>query len=285
MCIEKTIQLFIINYKFNFKIKNCKKMDRRSRLSIFDNIHLLKDIELKRKNIIFIQTYKLSGFLTDDDYEGLARELSIDSNLREGFVFNANSKNKINNILFDKSYFILKILKTSIEKLNEADKKYLAKGLDWVTFEIHDSLLLKSEDKTLQKLEKMKDGNQELEAIFNWLEEYSTIKQKQKDDIDTVINGEKHHGIDPEDPDVLKKSSILDLKEETIATIELPHFNIFQLESEVGKENTLSTVSCYIFITLGLYSVISYSHFENFLHAIAKGYTRNNTYHNVKEYF
>ncbi len=201
--------------------------------------------------------------------------------MREGFVFNPNSKNKINNILFDKSYFILKILKTSIEKLNEADKKCLAKGLDWVTFEIHDSLLVKSEDKTLQKLEKMKHGNQELESIFNWIEEYSTIKQKQKDDIDTVINGEGHHGIDPEDPDVLKKSSILDLKEETIATIELPQFNIFQLESEVGKENTLSTVSCYIFITLGLYSVISYSHFENFLHTIAKGYTRNNSYHNV----
>jgi len=28
-------------------------MDRKSRLSIFDNIHLLKDIELKRKNYFF----------------------------------------------------------------------------------------------------------------------------------------------------------------------------------------------------------------------------------------
>jgi hypothetical protein len=215
----------------------------------------------------------------------LARELNIEASLKnQEFIFNINSKNKISNILFDKSYFILKILKTSIERLNECDRKYLAKGLDWVTFEIHDSLLLKSEDKTLQKLEKIKDGNQDLESIFNWLEEYSTIKQTQKDDIDTVIiqgGAVNHHAVELDDPEVLKKSSIIDISEETIATIEQPTFNIFQLESEVGKENTLSTISCYIFISMGLYSVISYSNFENFLQAVTKGYTRNNPYHNV----
>ncbi len=184
----------------------------------------------------------------------------------------------MSHFLFDKSYFILKILKTSIEKLNESEKKYLAKGLEWVTFEIHDSLVQKSEDRTLQRMEQFKEGNQEMEDIFHWLEEYSTIKQNQKDDIDTVIL--KNAG--QEDVQPIHKNSILNISEESFKNIEEPTFDIFKLEDEVGKENILSTVSCYIFITQGLYSCINYNTFENFLSSITRGYTRNNPYHNVK---
>jgi hypothetical protein len=188
-------------------------------------------------------------------------------------------------------------LKTSITKLKENNQAYLAKGLEWVTFEIHDSVLLKTDDLMQQKMEKMKKGNQEMESIFNWLEEYSTIKQKQRTDIDTVIQKKYNSNsivteksldftFSLESPrnnqKKLQGSTLLDFSEECIITIEEPTFDIFKLESEVGKENTLSTVSCYIFISLGLYSIINYSNFENFLQEITKGYSRSNPYHNVR---
>jgi hypothetical protein len=62
--------------------------------------------------------------------------------------------------------------------------------------------------------------------------------------------------------------------------IDRPEFNIFLFDEQVGKENTLSMISCYIFLNLGLYSIIQYENFENFLEVIVKGYSRNNPYHN-----
>jgi hypothetical protein len=204
------------------------------------------------------------------------------------------------NYLFDRSYFIIKILKSSIEKLSQSDHKYLAKGLEWVTYELHDELLHQADGNALERMERIKEGNQELESVFNWLEEYSSFKQKQKQNIESVI--QKQYNSNPgnlflqteksldftlalETPKNLIKqnnTAFIDFPEECIITIEEPTFDIFKLENEVGKENTLSTVSCYIFSTMGLYSIINYAKFENFLQVITKGYTRNNHYHNVK---
>lgn len=71
----------------------------------------------------------------------------------------------------------------------------------------------------------------------------------------------------------------INCSDESISSIESPEFNIFKLKSEVGKENILSTVSCYIFASTGLYSKIRYDKFESFINAIAKGYRRENPYH------
>ena len=211
-------------------------------------------------------------------------------------------QHKITDFLFDKSYLILKILKASIDRLKTFGEKNLSKGLEWATFEMQESLVVKSDVKALQRMEKMKGGNQELETIFNWLEEYSTIKQQHKENIETVIQkqftsnsgqffdlGKSFDFNDKESFSLnvsasnlnMKHSNFLDFSEECIISIENPTFDIFKLEEEVGKENTLSTVSCYIFISLGLYSVINYNNFENFLHGITKGYSRKSSYHTV----
>jgi hypothetical protein len=71
----------------------------------------------------------------------------------------------------------------------------------------------------------------------------------------------------------------LNYSEESICDIEEPSFDIFKLDKAVGQENTLSTISSYIFITMGLYSFINYSNFENFVDLITKGYGRKNPYH------
>ena len=67
--------------------------------------------------------------------------------------------------------------------------------------------------------------------------------------------------------------------DESISKIETPLFNIFKLENEVGPENTLSVISCYLFTTYGLYSLIKYEKFEKFIQSVTKGYNRANPYH------
>ncbi len=73
--------------------------------------------------------------------------------------------------------------------------------------------------------------------------------------------------------------NFINCSDESISLIDSPQFNIFKLESEVGQENILSTLSCYIFASTGLYSKIKYDKFESFINAIAKAYRRENPYH------
>jgi len=150
----------------------------------------------------------------------------------------------------------------------------------------------------------LKKENQELLTIFSWLEEYSTIKIKQKDGLSKLNlkdvlndksaelkienipismvrnyfnyemkNGGNNNNKESESEQGMK---FINFSEECIEKIEQPTFDIFKLEREVGQENILSTVSCYIFTTMGFYSIVRYDKFEMFIQAIAKGYSRGN---------
>jgi hypothetical protein len=57
-------------------------------------------------------------------------------------------------------------------------------------------------------------------------------------------------------------------------------FNIFHFDSFVMRENTLSTISSYIFMNSGLFTLINHKYFDNFIENIMKGYGRKNPYHN-----
>ena len=108
-----------------------------------------------------------------------------------------------------------------------------------------------------------------MEAIFNWLDEYSTIKQKQKDEIDFVR--QMKFVEQNKDSSTVVTSSIMNLSEDCLATIEHPTFDIFRLENEVGQENTLSTVSCYVFISLGFTQLLIIIIVIIFYHQFQKG--------------
>ena len=82
---------------------------------------------------------------------------------------------------------------------------------------------------------------------------------------------------------ILGETKFISFSEEVISKIEDPTFDIFKLESEVGEENTLSTVSCYVFTTMGFYSIIKYENFDFFIQKIAQGYQRSNPFHNVNK--
>ena len=177
-----------------------------------------------------------------------------------------------------------------------------------LTKEVQDSMLFKTDNFSILKLENLKKQNKELQTIFSWLEEYSTIKIKKKDGVTKlklkeVLSDESIEHIDEIplsvvrnyfnnensynciEPSREEKVKYLNYSEESIAAIEDSSFDIFKLQTEVGPENILSTVSCYIFTTLGFYSIVEYSKFETFIQEIAKGYIKENPYHNVKKAF
>jgi len=74
--------------------------------------------------------------------------------------------------------------------------------------------------------------------------------------------------------------SYIQFSEDCIKSIEDPEFNIFKLKSEIGEENILNTITCYLFTSNGFYSFIQYDKLEAFLQCIESGYLKENPYHN-----
>lgn len=62
--------------------------------------------------------------------------------------------------------------------------------------------------------------------------------------------------------------------------IETQEFNIFKLESEIGRENVLPLIGYYVYKYFGFEEIINNNKFENWCQKIADGYVRNNFYHN-----
>jgi hypothetical protein len=149
----------------------------------------------------------------------------------------------------------------------------------------------------------MKKENSDMQTVFLWLQEYSHLNTKQKDGFSKAKVSESsekeavariHNSlsvsvsrkltlVDGDEELFIKKDEtrFLSYPEDAINTIEEPYFDIFRLEKEVGSENILSTISCYIFANQGYYSLIKYEKFEAFINEIAKGYIRSNPYHTV----
>ena len=74
--------------------------------------------------------------------------------------------------------------------------------------------------------------------------------------------------------------NIMNFNSDLIENIENEYFNIFNLDKQVGRENTLGVIGYYIFNLYGFYSLINYTTFENFINEISAGYIRENPYHN-----
>ena len=259
----------------------------QSRNSVLQHIMILKDTT---DNVNF----------TNEDIDNIMDQIALvklNNNLKD----DNNNNNKIQDLpstkehkhdvgpfLFERNNLILKILRFSKDKFQALNEKSLAKGIDWIVKEIQDSMIFKSDDKVFRILEQHKKNNADLETVFLWLEEYSSMKGKYKEHLELVNdkNNDNKSVVSENESLILGRiksatssAPILDFSEEYIARIEEPNFNIFELEKEIGEANTLSTVSCYTFITLGLYSQISYSNFERVLVEITKGYNRKNLYH------
>lgn len=250
-----------------------------------------------------------------------SKDNSILSNLKYAspISYISKSKNKskkINSFLFDRTKFILKILNYASDKLMIKKENLLAKGLKWLTKEVEDSILFKSDKNAVKNLEELKNENKDLHTIFSWLEEYSTIKIKRNENFENLkknlilkiedipvpsvknlfekfinnfnsgsnsneISNNNNNNSNNEISSNNNNNNLLNFSEINFKLIENENFNIFKFEEAVKQENTLSTISCYIFSSLGYYSYVSYEKFENFISKIAIGYDRRNPYHNV----
>lgn len=62
--------------------------------------------------------------------------------------------------------------------------------------------------------------------------------------------------------------------------IETQEFNIFKLESKIGREPILALIGYYVFNCFGFDEIIKYNKFENWCQKISEGYVRKNYYHN-----
>lgn len=151
-------------------------------------------------------------------------------------------------------------------------------------------MLFKYNDTFIKTFDILKKENKDMATVLDWLEEYSTLKTSKLDAKEQNKNFNSKLSSRLEQPEEYKVSLISEdnfiiISDEMISQIEESNFNIFELEKEVGEENILSTISCYVFSSMGFYSFIDYSKFENFVHKITKGYDRKNPYHNVSFIF
>ncbi len=129
-------------------------------------------------------------------------------------------------------------------------------------------------------------------TVLDWVEEFKTLKTGKLDLNDKTKNKNQGKelkfqvyselkGLEECKISSIDKDNIITISDEMISQIEESYFNIFDLEKEVGENNILSTIICYVFSSMGFYSFINYSKFENFIHEITNGYNRKNPYHNV----
>ena len=152
--------------------------------------------------------------------------------------------------------------------------------MDWLRNELMDSLLFKSDELTISKINELKNESKDMQYAVSWLEEYSTLKlkdiakeqenllpssySKRKDvkDINEIKNilkndrekrGLKMSNLSSKtlissiNPNISIDHNFLDIPEELIDLIEEPTFSIFKLDQKVGRENTLGVIGYYIF--------------------------------------
>ena len=192
-------------------------------------------------------------------------------------------------------------------------KNAYVKAMDWLRNELMESLLFKSDELTLSKINELKKESKDMQYAVSWLEEYSTIKLKDIDkeqedllpssyskrrdvgdinEIKNILLKEKERKgskilnlssktlISSINPNISIDNNFLDIPEEIIENIEDSTFSIFKLDEKVGRENTLGIIGYYIFNVYGFYTLIKYPIFENFIKAVSRGYIRKNPYHN-----
>ena len=210
---------------------------------------------------------------------------------------------------FEKNDLVLKFISTAINKLLSIQETTLAKCLRWSKTQIHMNLDYKPDALAYKNLELLKQNKPNMKVKLGWMEEYSQLnKQQDIYNITKVARSPPGSKINQQSKTTKAKSLFTNTKEggspkkemtnvftssssniikrnnintvnEELLNFESTEFNIFKLEDKIGAENILPTVSSYVFASLGLFSLINYTKFENFVYKIAKGYIRSNPYH------
>ena len=149
-----------------------------------------------------------------------------------------------------------------------------------------------------KNIELLKENRPNMKVKLGWMEEYSQLNKQQdiynitklkrspsifdknlnKKEPSKSLFSEQKKVNTSKNGEFFSFTPINDLNEDLL-NFESPKFNIFKLEEKIGPENILPTVSSYVFASQGLFALINYLKFENFVYQIAKGYIRANPYH------
>lgn len=235
------------------------------------------------------QNVRVKEIFNEDEFNKFRREANIGNNQESSFNHQSyggyNQLNNFNELSMDKNKIksvILRLLKSKVKE------PYMISALSWLETELEEEKKIKNENEELKKALlwidknctlKLNNSNQDfINSNYNRKGQELSISQ-----IKNHLNRQNKIGKDSLNK-INKPEQFITFSEDTISKIETQEFNIFQLEKEVGQENTLSVVSCYIFTNYGLYSIINYNKFEKFVQEITKGYIRENPYHNVRLY-
>ena len=226
---------------------------------------------------------------------------------------NIYQKSNLDNIMFSRQLLHIKLLQSLKNYFEKENKATYIKVVDILINDIlSDQLNFKSDDLTYEKMDKLKNENNDMKYVVSWLEEFSTIKQKniitkQLNQLPTSFLKRKSVNDLGDIKNILEKElkysnkinntkkliplfnnpnnisidrNFIIFNEKLINNIENENFNIFELDKEVGRDQTLGIICFYIFNSFGMYNLIRYPYFENFIIKISKGYIRENPYHN-----
>ena len=212
----------------------------------------------------------------------------------------------LKNELYDSLMF--KLDETTLAKINKLktenqDMKYIVSWIEeYSTIKLNAQAKKQFNDNLQTSKRKSIININEIKDILINKKKFNKIKNKKEEDssFDSDDKNQNNEGSvnSNEKEDDLKSASyktlislgvnqiinvdknIMDFNSDLIENIENEYFNIFNLDKQVGRENTLGVIGYYIFNLYGFYSLINYTIFENFINEISAGYIRENPYHN-----
>ena len=92
---------------------------------------------------------------------------------------NIYQKSNLDNIMFSRQLLHIKLLQSLKNYFEKENKATYIKVVDILINDIlSDQLNFKSDDLTYEKMDKLKNENNDMKYVVSWLEEFSTIKQK-----------------------------------------------------------------------------------------------------------
>ena len=199
--------------------------------------------------------------------------------------------------MYSKDELCIKLISLLIDKFNETKENSIVKCLVWMKRQLQIYLDIKPDAYTFKNIEKMKQAEPSLKMKFGWMEEYSLLNQEEdiykmvrkanksytlvkKSDIKGKVLI-KRNSLNPELIKLRSGGMIMNMNKinENLLDFKNPNFDIFKLESKVGKENILPVTATYIFVSLNLFTNIDYKKFESYVFCVANGYNRKNPYH------
>ena len=199
--------------------------------------------------------------------------------------------------MYSKDELCIKLISLLIDKFNETKENSIVKCLIWMKRQLQIYLDIKPDAYTFKNIEKMKQAEPSLKMKFGWMEEYSLLNQEE--DIYKMVRKAnksytlvkksdmkgkvliKRNSLNPELIKLRSGGMIMNMNKinENLLDFKNPNFDIFKLESKVGKENILPVTATYIFVSLNLFTNIDYKKFESYVFCVANGYNRKNPYH------